>query len=59
MGADMLATAPNDQNREAYYKTVYPVLSMSADQLINLNTLGSGKKIIIDSCAWYYKKMLS
>ena len=57
MDADMLATAPNDQNREAYYKNVYPVLSMSADQLIDLNKLGTGKKIIIDSCAWYYKKI--
>jgi hypothetical protein len=45
------------RNRDKFYHTVYKVLRMDKTQLINLDDFTTSIPIlIVDSCAWYYKK---
>lgn len=42
---------------DSFYKYVYPVLSMSKDQLIDLSHLSAEHQIIaVDSCGWLYQQ---
>lgn len=42
---------------DSFYKHVYPVLSMSKNQLIDLSHLSSDHQIIaVDSCGWFYQE---
>ena len=51
----MQQTKVTDKNRIEFYKTVYPVLEMSKNELINLD-LYPGVKVIFDSAGWYYQQ---
>jgi len=51
----MQQTKVTEDNREDFYKQVYPVVGMEKAELINLDNL-PGNKIIIDSAGWYYEQ---
>jgi hypothetical protein len=51
----MQQTKVTDKNRKEFYKTVYPVLQMPKNELINLD-LYPGVKVIFDSAGWYYQQ---
>jgi hypothetical protein len=51
----MQQTKVTDKNRIEFYKTVYPVLQMSKNELINLD-LYPGVKVIFDSAGWHYQQ---
>jgi hypothetical protein len=47
-----------NRSPDSFYRHVYPVLKMKKDELIDLETLYSNKKIVIvDSCGWVYQTM--
>lgn len=51
----MQQTKVTDNNRLEFYKTAYPVLRMSKNQLINLD-IYPGAKVVFDSAGWYYQQ---
>lgn len=54
----MEQTKINEENWEKFYKRLYPVLTMSKQNLIDISRL-SGTKVIVDSAGWYYQEHFS
>lgn len=52
-----LQTKVTDQNRLDFYKTVYPQLTKSKDQLIQLNRHNVSSYVFADCCGWHYKTL--
>jgi hypothetical protein len=54
---DLKQTQVTDQNREQFYRQMYPQQMDSSQQLINLDCLPSPDVIAIDCCGWHYKNL--
>ena len=52
-------TKVTDQNRSAYFQTVYAHQTLTKDQLVNLDVLSESTIMLIDCCSWHYKKLFS
>lgn len=57
MGIDLKQTQVTDQNRDQFYKQVYPQQFGSKQQLINLNQFDTKNVVAIDCCGWHYRDL--
>lgn len=54
----MRQTKITADNREDFYRTVYPVVGMDKHELIDLNQL-PGTKVLFDSAGWRYEQLFA
>jgi hypothetical protein len=57
MGTEFKKTQVTDQNRDQFYKKVYPHQFDSKQQLINLNQFDTKNVVAIDCCGWHYRDL--
>jgi hypothetical protein len=57
MGIELKQTQVTDQNRDQFYKQVYPHQLDSKQQLINLNQFDTKNVVAIDCCGWHYRDL--
>lgn len=54
---EKLQTKVTTQNRQEYLNSVYPQLSKSKEELIQLNEYNVSSFVLADCCGWYYKTL--
>jgi|TARA_R110000803_G_scaffold126444_2_gene193991 hypothetical protein len=54
----MQQTKITAENRDDFYRTVYPTISMAKHELIDLDKL-PGKKVLFDSAGWHYEQLFT
>jgi len=59
MGIELKQTQVTDQNRDQFYKQVYPHQLGLKQQLINIDQFDTKNVVAIDCCGWYYRDLFS